>query len=162
MSRRKLAKASKRAPKMARAQRNRQDIVRSPKDNSPRAVAAVSIEPPLQDDPKNEAPLVVPPAGALTDLSQKKVSDPTQWLALTTANMPAYPSRLIEMAQDNLQFACDFGLRLATIKSPIDFFGVMSEFALRGIDMFGKHSKDLAGYPFWRTEASRKLAGRPA
>ncbi|WGD55186.1 Phasin protein [Bradyrhizobium sp. CB1650] len=158
MSRRKLTKASKRAPKMARVQRNKQDVVRSPKDNSPHAVAAVSIEPPLQD-PKHEAPV---PAGALTDLSQKKDSEPMQWLALTTANMPAYPSRLIEMAQDNLQFACDFGLKLATIRSPIDFFGVMSEFVLRGIDMFGKHSKDMAGYPFWRTEASRKLAGRPA
>ncbi len=126
MSKRKLAKASKHAPKMARAQRNKQDIVRSPKDNSPRAVAAVSIEPPLQDDPR-QAPVVVPPAGALTDLSQKKDSDPTQWLALTTANMPAYSSRLVEITQDNLQFACDFGLRLARIKSPIDFFAAMSE-----------------------------------
>jgi hypothetical protein len=103
----------------------------------------------------------VPPAGALTDLSQKKDGDPTQWLALTTANMPAYSSRLVEITQDNLQFACDFGLRLATIKSPIDIFAVMSEFANRRIDLFGKHSKDLAGYPFWRTEASRKLAGPP-
>ncbi|MBR1070490.1 hypothetical protein ABIF65_011560 [Bradyrhizobium japonicum] len=161
MSKRKLAKASKHAPKMARAQRNKQDIVRSPKDNSPRAVTAVSIEPPLQDDPK-QAPVIVPPAGALTDLSQKKDSDPTQWLALTTANMPAYSSRLVEVTQDNLQFACDFGLRLATIKSPIDFFAAMSEFAIRRIDMFGKHSKDLAGHPFWRTEASRKLAAPSA
>ncbi|WP_249155458.1 hypothetical protein [Bradyrhizobium japonicum] len=57
MSKRKPATAPKRArnPKMAaRSQRNKQAIVRSPKENFLRSVAAVSIEPPLKlhDDPQ--------------------------------------------------------------------------------------------------------------
>lgn len=136
MSKHKLAKASKRVPKSMRAQRNKQDIVKSPKDNFLRSVAALSMETPLQHDPKPETTAVVPPAGALTDLSQKKDDDPKQWFVLATANGPEYSAKLIQMAQDNLQLSCDLCLSLATIKSPIEFFAVMSEFATRRIDMY--------------------------
>jgi hypothetical protein len=63
MSKRKPAKASKRAPSpkiAARAQRNKQDIVRSAKDELLRSVAAGPIESPLElhDDSKQNAPIV--------------------------------------------------------------------------------------------------------
>jgi DNA-binding CsgD family transcriptional regulator len=64
MSKRKPAEASKRAhsPKIAaRAHRNKQDIVRSAKDDLLRSVAAGPIQSPLElhDDSKHKAPIVV-------------------------------------------------------------------------------------------------------
>ncbi|WP_247973558.1 phasin family protein [Bradyrhizobium sp. 195] len=161
MSKRKPAPASKRArkPKMAaRAQLNKQATVRSPKENLLRSVAAASIEPPLrfQDDSKHEVPMVEPRVDALPDdLSQRMiVSDPMKGFGLATANTQAYQAKLLEMAQANVQFAFDFGLRLATIRSPTEFFAVITEFTSRRVDMFGQHSKELAAYPFWRIEPS--------
>jgi hypothetical protein len=76
-------------------------------------------------------------------------SDSTAGLALATANLQAYQAKLLEMAQDNGQFAFEFGLRLAAIRSPIEFFAVITEFSRRRIDMFGQHSREIAAYPFW-------------
>ena len=139
MSKRKPATAPKRArnPKMAaRAQRNKQAIVRS--------------SPELHDDPKHEVSIIEPRADALVDgLSQRMTdSDPTKGFALATANMQAYQAKLLEIAGANAQFAFEFGLRLATIRSPTEFFGVITEFTSRRVDMFGQHSKELAAHPF--------------
>jgi len=150
MSKRKPATAPKRArnPKMAaRAQRNKQAIVRSP--------------PELHDDPNYEVPIIEPRVDALPDdLSQSMTdSDPTKGFALATANMQAYQAKLLEIAGANAQFAFEFGLRLATIRSPTEFFGVITEFTSRRVDMFGQHSKELAAYPFWRIKPPRDTAG---
>ena len=168
MSKRKLATASKRArnPKMAaRAQRNKHAIVRSPKENFLRSVAAVAVEPPLKphDDPKHEAPLVETRVDALpNDLSRRmKDSNPANGPALAIANMRAYQAKLLEITQANVQFAFEFGLRLATIRSPTELFAVIAEFTSRRIDMVGQHSKEIAAYPFWRIEASRELTALP-
>jgi Phasin protein len=165
MSKRKLATASKRArnPKMAtRAQRNKQAIVRSPKDRL-RLVTAGSIESPakLHDESKQEAPIVEKRVDALPDVSQMRHSDPTKGFVLATANMGAYHAKLLEMMQANMQFAFEFGLRLATIRSPIEYFAVIAEFVSRRIDMFGKYSREIAAYPFWRIEAVRELTALP-
>jgi len=166
MSKRKPATAPKRArnPKMAtRAQRNEQNIVRSPKENLLRSVAAVSIEPPPElHDPKHEVPIIEPRVDALPDLSQRMTdSDPTKGFALATANMQAYQAKLLEIAGANAQFAFEFGLRLATIRSPTEFFGVITEFTSRRVDMFGQQSKELAAYPFWRIKPPRELTALP-
>ncbi|MBR0695831.1 phasin family protein [Bradyrhizobium lablabi] len=167
MSQRKPATASKRSrhPEMAaRAQQNKQAVVKSQKDNFPRSVAAVSIEPPhkLHDDSKHQAPIVENGGALQNDLSQKmRDSDPTKGFALATANTQAYQAKLLEIAQANVQFAFEFGLRLATIRSPTKFFAVIAEFTRRRIDMFGQHSKEIAAYPFWRIEASRQLTALP-
>jgi hypothetical protein len=119
-----------------------------------RSVAAVSIEPPLKlhDDPKHEVPIIEPRVDALPDdLSQRMTdSDPTKGFGLVTANMQAYQAKLLEIARANVQLAFEFSLRLATIRSPTEFFGVITEFTNRRVDMFGQHSKELAAYPFWR------------
>ena len=168
MSKRKLATASKglRHPKKAaRAQRNKQAIVRSQKDNFLRSAAAVSIEPPLKphDDSKQEAPIVENGVAALQDDLNQKVrdSDSMKGFALATANMQAYRPKLLEIAQANVEFAFEFGLRLATIRSPTEFFAVIAEFTSRRIGMFGQHSKEMAAYPFWRIEASREFTALP-
>ena len=79
--------------------------------------------------------------------------------ALVTANMQAYQAKLLEIAQANMQFAFDLGLRLATIRSPTEFFNVITEFTSRRVDMFAQHSKELAAYPFWRIKPPRDTAG---
>ena len=152
MSKRKPATAPKRArnPKMAaRAQRNKQAIVRS--------------SPELHDDPNHEVPIIEPRVDALPDdLSQSMTdSDPTKGFALATANMQAYQAKLLEIAGTNAQFAFEFGLRLATIRSPTEFFGVITEFTSRRVDMFGQQSKELAAYPFWRIKPPRELTALP-
>ena len=168
MNKRKPATAPKRArnPKMAmRAQRNKQNIVRSPKENLLRSVAAVSIEPPLKlhDDPRHEVPIIESRVDALPDdLSQRMIdSDPMKGAALATANMQAYQAKLLEIAQANVQFAFDFGLRLAAIRSPAEFSAVITEFTRRRVDMFGQHSKELAAYPFWRIKRPQELTALP-
>ncbi|MET4038211.1 hypothetical protein ABIB94_007190 [Bradyrhizobium sp. JR7.2] len=166
MSKRKLATRSKRAnpKKAARAQRNKQAVVRSQKDNILPSVVAVSIDPPLKlDHPKHDAPFIDTRVEALpSDLDQRmRDSDPTNGFALATANMQAYQAKLLEITQANGQFAFEFGLRLAAIRSPTEFVAVITEFTSRRIDMFGQHAKEMAAYPFWRIDAFRKLTVLP-
>ncbi|XIA63317.1 phasin family protein [Bradyrhizobium sp. TZ2] len=154
MSKRKPAIASKRArrPKIAaRAQRNKQAVVRSPKDNPLRSVAAGATDSPLKphDDLKRSAPDRVTAlqdgcSQMMRDNNPKKGFD----FSLAPANMQAYQATLLEMAQANMQFAFEFSQRLATIRSPCEFFAVIAEFASRRIDMFRKYSEEMAGYPF--------------
>ncbi|WFU75251.1 Phasin protein [Bradyrhizobium sp. CB2312] len=151
MTKRKPATALKRArnPKLAaRAQRNKQAIVRSQKEDLLCSVAAVPIESPLglHDDSKEPRVDALP-----DDLSQRMTgSDPMKGFALATANMQAYQAKLLEIAGANAQLAFEFGLRLASIRAPTEFFGVITEFTNRRFHMFGQHSKELAAYPFWR------------
>jgi hypothetical protein len=62
------------------------------------------------------------------------------------ANVLAYQAKLLEMAQANMQFAFEFAQRLATIRSPVEFPGVIAEFTNRRIAMFQKHSKEMAEF----------------
>ncbi|WP_249143630.1 phasin family protein [Bradyrhizobium liaoningense] len=78
-----------------------------------------------------------------------------------TANMQAYQAKLLEIAQANVQFAFDLGLRLGTIRSPAEFFAVITEFTHRRVDMFWHHSKELAAYPFLRIKPPRELTALP-
>ncbi|MGX9432682.1 phasin family protein [Bradyrhizobium sp. LeoA1S1] len=156
MSNRKRAIAPKRARgprKAAQAQRNKQVIVRSTKDNPLRAVAAGSTESPkLHDDAKQRAPIVEHRIAALQDGFRQMMRDDNPEkgfdLSLVAATMQAYQVKLLEMAQANMQFALAFGQRLVTIRSPFEFFAVIAEFASRQIDMFRKYSKEMAAYPF--------------
>ena len=159
MSKRKPATASKhaRSPKIAaKAQRATQAIVRSPKVRL-RSVAADSAESSAQrrNDSKSVAPLAMPAAPLVietpvTGLQEdfKKTMTVTSWrgfdLFSATANVRAYQAILLEMAQANMTFALEFSRRLATIRSPLEFFNVLAEFASERIAMFGKYSKEMA------------------
>jgi hypothetical protein len=160
MSKRTPAKSSKhaRSPKIAaKAQRAAQTIVRSPKIN--RSVAASSAEssPKPHNDSKPTAPFAIEnpvtalqenPVTALqedvshtmTDNSLSKGFD----LSSATANVRAYQAKLLEMAQANMTFAFEFSQRLATIRSPVEFFTVIAEFTSKRIAMFGKYSTEMA------------------
>jgi len=162
MSKRKPATASKRArrPKIAaKAQRASQAIVRSPKVRLP-SVAAGSAEsspdrhPDRYNDPKPVAPHVIPavpvaiedPVTALPEDFKQTMSSLSKGFDLSSAaaNVRAYQAKLLELAQANMAFAFEFGQRLATIRSPLEFLNVIAEFTSKRIAMFGKCSKEIA------------------
>ncbi|WP_041358422.1 phasin family protein [Nitrobacter hamburgensis] len=150
--------------KAARAQRNKQAIVRSPKNNPRPSVATGSIESPLKlpDDSKQKAPIVENPVAALQDGFSQMMRDkyPRKGFdfSLATANMQAFQATLLEMAQANLQLTFEFGQRLGTIRLPIEFFAVIAEFTNRRMDTFQKYSNEMtAAYPFRAIDASREL-----
>jgi hypothetical protein len=128
-----------------------------PKHNDPKqdarlvehpAAALQTESPPKHNDPEQEALLVENPATALhckrtmTDNESKKALG----FSSAAANVRAYQAKLLEMAQANMQFAFEFAQRLATIRSPIEFPGVIAEFTNRRIAMFQKHSKEMAEF----------------
>jgi hypothetical protein len=153
MSKRKPATASKhaRSPKIAaKAQRAAQAIVRSPKDSRLRSAGAGTTESPPKrpDDSQQEALLVENPVTALHDDYKQTMtdSDSKKWtnLSLATTNVRPYQAQLLEMAQANMQLASEFAQRLATIRSPVEFFSVIAEFTNKRIAMFWKYSKEMA------------------
>jgi hypothetical protein len=144
MSKRKTARASKHDPaKMAtKAQRAAQVVIRSPKD---RVRDAGSTEPTLkrEKDSQRDALLVKDPELLVekpeTDLQDHSKHIPDNILekgtdvSLANANVRLYQSKLMEMAQANMQFAFEFSQRLATIKSPVEFPSVIAEFTSKRI-----------------------------
>jgi len=153
MSKRKPATASKhaRSPKIAaKAQRAAQDIVRSPKDSRLRSAGAGTAESPPKrpDASQQEALLVENPVTALQDDYKQTMtdSDSKKWtnFSSATANVRAYQAKLLEMAQANMQFASEFAQRLATIRSPVEFPGIIAEFTSKQVAMFRKYSKEMA------------------
>ena len=152
MSKRKPATASKHAhsTKIA-AQRANQAIIRSPKVNPLRSVAAGSTESPPErhNDSKQETPLVVEnPATALQDDCKQTMTDNDSKKGFVfsspTANVRAYQAKLLEMAQANMQLAFEFAQRLATIRSPVEILSVIAEFTSKRIAMFQKYSIEMA------------------
>jgi Phasin protein len=170
MSKRTPPKASKHipSPKMAaNAQRSAQDIIRSPKDSRLRSAEAGTTEslPKHHNDSKQDADVVENPVTtlqqealvenpatalqtALQDDCKKAVTDNDSKkgfdFSSVTATVRAYQAKLLEMAQANIQFAFEFAQRLATTRSPVEFLSVNAEFTSKRIDMFRKHSKEMA------------------
>ena len=159
MSKRKPATASKRArsPKItAKAQRATQAIVRSPKVRlrSVTGSAETSTNRPNDLKPLTpRAPLVENAGPAPQDDSAQTMTDNLSKgfdSSSAVANVRAYQTKLLEMAQANMTLAFEFSQRLATIKSPVEFFTVMAEFTSSRIAMFGKYTEELAELTFKR------------
>ena len=153
MSKRKPATASKhgRSPKVAaKAQRATQAIVRSPKVRLPPVRTSSAESPPKpHNDSKPADPVAIsnPVTALQEDVSQTMTDNSLSKgfdLSSATANVRAYQAKLLEMAQANMTFAFEFSQRLATTRSPLEFFTVIAEFTSKRIAMFGKHSKEMA------------------
>jgi Phasin protein len=153
MNKHKPATASKRVRRsktIAKAQRAKQAIVRSPKNSSLRSVTEGSTEslPERHNDLPQEFSLVQNPATAAQDDFKQTVGDNDSKsgfdLSSATANVRAYQAKLLEIAQANMQFAFEFAQRFATIRSPVEFLKVIEEFSSRRIAMFRKYSKEMA------------------
>ena len=155
MSKRKPASASKHARRIAaKPQRAAQAIVRSPRNNRLRPVAgSAESSRERHNDANEEARLVEKPATALRDDYKQPMtdSDPEKSLfSSAAANVKAYQAKLLEVTQANMQFAFEFAQRLAAIRSPFEYFGVVADFTSKRIDMFRKHSKELSELRNWR------------
>jgi len=155
LSKRKPASASKHARRIAaKPQRAAQAIVRSPRNNRLRPVAgSAESSRERHNDANEEARLVEKPATALRDDYKQPTtdSDPEKSLfSSAAANVKAYQAKLLEVTQANMQFAFEFGQRLAAIRSPFEYFGVVADFTSKRIDMFRKHSKELSELRNWR------------
>jgi sulfite reductase alpha subunit-like flavoprotein len=152
MKKHKPATASKhvRRPKIvAKAQRAKQAIVRSPKNSSPRSVTDGSTESlPEPNDSPQQVSLVHNPTTAAQDDFKQTIRDSDSKsgfdLPSATANLRAYQAKLLEIAQANMQFAFEFAQRFATIRSPVEFLKVIEELSSRRIAMFRKYSKEMA------------------
>jgi hypothetical protein len=154
MSKRKPATAAKRArsPKIAaKAHRANQAVIRSPKDDPLRSVAAGPTESSSKShgNSQQEAPLVeIPATATLQDVSKPAIRDNDSNKGFdfpsATANLRAYQAKLLEMAQANMQFALEFVQRFATVRSPVETLRVIEEFTSKRIAMFRKHSKEMA------------------
>ena len=159
MSKRKPATASKRArpEKAAKAQRANQAIVRSPKVRLRAVATGAEPFPKRHSDSKPMAsppvrpvapPAIENPVTAIQEEFKKTMSVNSLSkgfdLSAATANVRAYQAKLLEMAQANMKFAFEFSQRLATIRSPLEFLNVITEFTSKRIAMFGKYSKEMA------------------
>jgi len=155
LSKRKPASATKHVRRIAaKPQRAAQAIVRSPRNNRLRPVAgSAESSRERHNDANEEARLVEKPATALRDDYKQPTtdSDPEKSLfSSAAANVKAYQAKLLEVTQANMQFAFEFAQRLAAIRSPFEYFGVVADFTSKRIDMFRKHSKELSELRNWR------------
>jgi hypothetical protein len=162
MRKRKPATASKpaRNPKIAaKAQRATQAVVRSPKVRV-RSVATGSADI-SSKRPNDSKPLAIPGTSLVIenavpapqdDFAQKMTENLSRGLdsSSAVANARAYQTKLLEMAQANMTFVLEFSQRLATIKSPVEFFTVITEFSSSRIAMFGKYTDEMAELTFKR------------
>ncbi|MBR1287149.1 Phasin protein [Bradyrhizobium sp. AUGA SZCCT0177] len=149
MTKRKATTASKPTRRLkiaAKAQRANSAVIRSPKPSRVRSVATDPIKssPKGHNDPKQEAAIIERPAMAL---QEKTMSEPELRkgfdLSSATATARAYQAKLLEMAQANLQFALEFGPRLASVRSPVQLLRVIEELTKERIAMFRKYSNEM-------------------
>jgi hypothetical protein len=173
MSKRKPATAKRaRRPKVAaRAQRKKQASVRSPKNSHLRVVRSTESPTEVHGRSKQETPIPENRAFALGQDSRAALDAMLQAAAFQhgskkgfdfsqlIANVQAYQAKLLEVTQANMQFVFDFSQRLATTKSPFEFWAVIVEFAGKRFIMVLKYSKELAS--FWSIDAFRELAVLP-
>ena len=144
----KRATASKRAhrPKVAaKAQQAAQAIVRSPVRSAGARRIESSRKPPFNE------PLLEPHLENSTKPLENHGKQPVPnnshegtFLSVATASVSACQAKLLEMAQANMQLAFEFAQRLATIRSPLEFPVVISEFTSKRVTMFRKHSTEIA------------------
>jgi hypothetical protein len=152
MSNRKPATAAKRAhtsKKVAqKAQRAAQAVVRSSIARHAPAADSTKSPPEPQSDADQEAHLADSPAMVLQDDSKQTMTatEPKRELDFSSAmaSAGAYQAKLLEMAQANMKLALEFAQRLAWMRSPFEFPSVIAEFTTKRIDMFRKHSKEMA------------------
>lgn len=161
MIKRKPATASKHAgrPKVsAKAQRAAQAIIRGPKDGRIRSAGEGENQSSpmpvdgqqeilentvtaLQDDyNQTVATLQDDLEKTATDSEAKKPPS----VSLASPNAGAYQAKLLEVAHANMQFVFEFAQRIATMRSPVEFPGVIFEFAGKRIAMFENYSREMA------------------
>jgi hypothetical protein len=128
MTKRKAKSAPKPARRVAaKAQRVNQHVIRSPKPSRLRSLAT---------DPLHELSPEV-------HIEPKPETTPVVRFDLSLATARAYQAKLLEMAQANMQFALEFGPRLASVRSPVELLRVLEDVTKERITMFRKYSNEM-------------------
>ena len=167
MSKRSPATATKRArtPKtVTKAQRAKPAVVRSPKLAAERVAEAGPAKSPSRAHNSSKpadrvvatpaATLEAAPRGEISAAAAARDRNPAAALHYErkannasnkgfdffagAANLQAYQARFFDMALANMQLAFEFAQRLATIRSPLDIFGVTAEFTGKRIALLRK------------------------
>jgi hypothetical protein len=74
----------------------------------------------------------------------EKMTDKAQDAASGALSMVgAYQRKLLEIAQENTQFAFEYGQALASVRSPQDFMDVTSKYTRERMEMFQRHTEQL-------------------
>jgi hypothetical protein len=88
------------------------------------------------------SPVRANPVAALPDdVSQTITYNSTKTgshFCLAAANMQVYQERLLDMSLTNMQCVFELAHRLATMRSPLDIFGITAEFTSKRIALFEK------------------------
>jgi len=128
MTKRKAKTAAKPARRVAaKAHRVNQPVIRSPKPSRLRSLAT---------DPLHELSPEV-------HIEPKPETTPVVRFDLSLATARAYQAKLLEMAQANMQFALEFGPRLASVRSPVELLRVLEDVTKERITMFRKYSNEM-------------------
>ena len=56
-----------------------------------------------------------------------------------------YQAKMLEIAQENMKFAFEYGQAIASVKSPADFMSISTEYGQKRIEMFQRHTQELMG-----------------
>jgi hypothetical protein len=152
MSKRKPAKVSKAHSKVtAKAQRARQAVVRSPKPNQVRMVAAGSNKSlsELHEDTRRDTPVLETPIAALPDVENPTMASQYERERTTRedsarnvsevlaapVNVGTHQTKPPEITQA-MQLVFEFAHRLTQIKTPFEVPGVLSELTIKQFAMF--------------------------
>ena len=148
MKKHKRTTASKdsRQPKIAaKAQKVAEAVVRSPVRAAGAAPNESSSKRPSNSSQESDnlaAPLAENHGSqTMTDKTLSKGA----YFSGATAIASAYQAKLLEMAQDNTQLAFECAQRLATIRSPLELPVVIAEFTTKRLNLFRRHTTELAG-----------------
>ena len=55
----------------------------------------------------------------------------------------AYQAKLLEITNENIGFAMEFGEALASVRLPADFMKLTTEYAKKRMELFQKHTEEL-------------------
>jgi hypothetical protein len=55
----------------------------------------------------------------------------------------AYQAKLLEITNENIEFAMELGEALAAVRSPSDFMNVTTEYAKKRMELFQRHTQEL-------------------
>ena len=134
------------SPKItAKAQRAKSAIVRSPKPKGLRSVPADPIKSSMgHNEPKQDAATIEDPATALHEaLKQQPELNKAFDVSTATTTARAYQTKMLEMAQANMQFALECPQRLAAVRSPVQLLHVIGELTTQRIAMFRRYSSEM-------------------
>jgi hypothetical protein len=101
---------------------------------APRVEVAAAASPAAARAENPAAALHYEPMAGATNSASNKGFD----FSAGPANLHAYQARFLNIGLAHMQFAFEFAQRLATIRSPLDMFGVTAEFTGKRIALFQK------------------------